>query len=262
MSNLSPAPYHCADIPRALGFGWRDLRAMPGPSLLLALILALIATGLLLIPLALGTPALALILAGGFGLIGPLLLPPWLALRESWEVGRRPGLGLAWRGYQGAGVLGIAGFCFFLWLVWVTDAGLLYAFLVGTGTPPDLGVPAAVGAGAPSRVGTFILWSSLLGAGLAVGVHLIAAFAVPLLYEGRAQLIPAVHASVRAMFLSPGAALAWGLTLILGLMAGFLLPPLLLFNLPVLAYAHLYLYRRALPYPDEEAPTLGQPHAR
>lgn len=229
---------------------------MPGPSLLLALILALIATGLLLIPLALGTPALALILGGGFGLIGPLLLPPWLALRESWEAGRRPGLGLAWRVYQGAGVLGIAGFCFFLWLVWVTDAGLLYAFLVGTAT----GGQAT--AGVPPRIGAFFLWSSLLGAALAAGIHLVAAFAVPLLYEGRAQLVPAIHASVRAQFQSPGPALAWGLILTLGLMAGFLLPPLLLFNLPVLAYAHLYLYRRALPYPDGEASTLGQPHAR
>ncbi len=233
---------------------------MPEPSLLLAAILALIATGLLLIPLALGIPALVLILAGGFGLIGPLLLPPWLAMRESWEAGRRPGLGLAWRGYRDAGMLGLAGFCLFLWLVWVTDAGLLYAFLVGTGTPSESGGLAV--AGVPSRVGAFFLWSSLLGAALATGVHLIAAFAVPLLYEDRAQLVPAIHASVRAQFQSPGPALAWGLLLTLGLMAGFLLPPLLLFNLPVLAYAHLYLYRRALPYPDGEASTLGQPHAR
>ncbi len=89
-----------------------------------------------------------------------------------------------------------------------------------------------------------------MGACLAAGVHLIAAFAVPLLYEGRAQPIPAIHASVRAMFYSPGPALAWGLTIILGLLVGILLPPLLALILPVLAYAQFDLYRIVFPLPD------------
>jgi uncharacterized membrane protein len=246
LSNLSPAPFHLADIPTALGSGWRHLRAMPGPSLLLGFLLALITTSLLLIPFAVGTPALALILAGGFFLIGPLLLPPWLALRKSREAGQRPSLALAWHGYQemDAGFWALAGACSFLLLVWITDAGILYAFLVGAGTALDAG-----GTGSVAKIGTFLRWSSLMGACLAAGVHLIAAFAVPLLYEGRAQPIPAIHASVRAMFYSPGPALVWGLTIILGLLVGFLLPPLLALILPVLAYAHFDLYRIVFPPP-------------
>lgn len=219
---------------------------MPGPSLLLGFLLALITTSLLLIPFAVGAPALALILAGGFFLIGPLLLPPWLALRKSREAGQRPSLALAWHGYQemDAGFWALAGACSFLLLVWITDAGILYAFLVGAGTALDAG-----GTGSVAKIGTFLRWSSLMGACLAAGVHLIAAFAVPLLYEGRAQPIPAIHASVRAMFYSPGPALVWGLTIILGLLVGFLLPPLLALILPVLAYAHFDLYRIVFPPP-------------
>ncbi|HSO80173.1 MAG TPA: DUF2189 domain-containing protein [Chromatiaceae bacterium] len=246
LSNLSPAPFHLADIPQALGSGWRHVRAMPGPSLLLGFLLALVTTSLLLIPFAVGAPALALILAGGFFLIGPLLLPPWLALRKSRDTGQRPGLTLAWHGYQemDAGFWALAGACCFLLLVWITDAGILYAFLVGAGPSPDAG-----GTESAAKMGTFLRWSSLMGACLAAGVHLIAAFAVPLLYEGRAQPIPAIHASVRAMFYSPGPALAWGLTIILGLLVGFLLPPLLALILPVLAYAQFDLYRIVFPPP-------------
>lgn len=273
MSNLSPAPCHFTDIPRALGSGWSDLRAMPGPSLILGCLLALITTGLLLIPFAIGAPALALILAGGFCLIGPLLLPPWLALLKSRDAGQRPGLGLAWGGYRevGAGFWALAGACCFLLIVWITDAGILYAFQVGAGASLEEGSQVVGVTGSAAKVGTFVRWSSLMGAGLAAGVHLIAAFAVPLLYEGRAQPIPAIHASVRAMFHSPGPALAWGLTLILGLMAGFLLPPLLVLILPVLAYAHLHLYRIVFPLARGQNPpisagtnpqTPGNPHAR
>ena len=228
---------------------------MPGPSLLLGSLLALITTSLLLIPLAIGAPALTLILAGGFFLIGPLLLPPWLALRKSRDAGQRPGLGLAWRGYRqvGAGFWALAGACCFLLLVWITDAGILYAFLVGAGASLDAGAQAAGGTGPAAKIGTFLRWSSLMGACLAAGVHLIAAFAVPLLYEGRAQPIPAIHASVRAMFYSPGPALAWGLTIILGLLVGFLLPPLLALILPVLAYAHLTSTASSFPQPGPMA---------
>ncbi|MBP9604140.1 MAG: DUF2189 domain-containing protein [Chromatiaceae bacterium] len=254
LSNLSPAPFHLADISNTLGSGWGHFRTIPGPSLLLGFLLALITTSLLLIPLAIGAPALALILAGGFALIGPLLLPPWLALLKSRDAGQRPGLGLAWRGYRevGAGFWALAGACCFLLLVWITDAGILYAFLVGAGASLEEGSQVAGDPGAAAKVGTFIRWSSLMGACLAAGVHVIAAFAVPLLYEGRAQPIPAIHASVRAMFYSPGPALAWGLTIILGLLVGILLPPLLALVLPVLAYAHYELYRIVFP-PTREA---------
>lgn len=254
MSNLSPAPFHLADISNTLSSGWDHFRAIPGPSLLLGFLLALITTSLLLIPFAIGAPALALILAGGFALIGPLLLPPWFALLKSRNAGQRPGLGLVWHGYRevSAGFWALAGACCFLLLVWITDAGILYAFLVGDGASLEEGAQAAGGPEAAAKVGTFIRWSSLMGACLAAGVHLIAAFAVPLLYEGRAQPIPAIHASVRAMFYSPGPALAWGLTIILGLLVGIFLPPLLALILPVLAYAHYELYRIVFP-PTREA---------
>jgi hypothetical protein len=51
----------------------------------------------------------------------------------------------------------------------------------------------------------FHLWTSLMGAVLASIVFCITAFAVPLLFDGRASLVQAVTASVRAVFASPAA---------------------------------------------------------
>ena len=42
---------------------------------------------------------------------------------------------------------------------------------------------------------------------------------------------------------------AWGLTIILGLLVGILLPPLLALTLPALAYAQFDLYRIVFPPP-------------
>ncbi len=259
MSTLSPLPFHFRDIQTALGSGWTLFRHIPGPSLVLGILATLIATGLLLIPFAIGAPLLTLILAGGFALIGPLLLPPFFALRQSHAMGQRPRPGLAWRGYQGtgAGFWALAGACVFLLLVWITDAGILYAFTVGAGASLVEVSGATDGSWITTGVGAFILWSSLLGAFLAAGIHVIAAFAIPLLYEGRAQPIPAIHASVRAMFQNPGSALAWGLVIILGLLAGIVLPPLLALVLPVLAYANFDLYRAVFPPPTAPAGQAG-----
>lgn len=259
MTTLAPLAFHFADILTAIRSGWTVFRAIPGPSLTLGILFALIGTGFLMVPFAIGAPLLTLILAGGFALIGPLLLPPFFALRQSHAAGQRPRPGLAWRGYQEAGVgfWALAGACFFLLLVWITDAGILYAFTVGAGASLVEVSEATDGSWVTTDAGAFILGSSLLGAFLAAGIHVIAAFAIPLLYEGRAQPIHAVHASVRAMFQNPGSALAWGLIIILGLLAGLLLPPLLALVLPVLAYANFDLYRAVFPPPSAHAGQAG-----
>ncbi len=247
---LSPNPFAPRALRHALNAGWTQLRAMPGPSLALGCLIALPAFGLLLIPFALGAPPLVLILAGGFALIGPLLLPGFFALRDTLASGARPGLGQVWGAYRqtGAGFWALVGVCLFLLLVWITDAGILYAFLVGAGAAPTQGAMAWANPGVPS----FVFWASLLGALMAAGVHLIAAFAVPLLYQGRAAPVPAIHASVRAMFRNPLPALIWALILILGLVAGLLLPPVLALLLPLLAYAHYDLYLAVFPEARKE----------
>ena len=266
MNTLSPQPLRLNAIAHVLGAGWRHFRAMPGPSLTLGGLITLLGVALLLIPFFLGVPAVALIIAGGMALIAPLFLPLFLGLRQARVQGERPRLGHALSTYRrlGTGFWALAGACGFLLLVWITDAGILYAFMVGTVTP---GEPVAAGllagagtasaldiasAGAPTAwanpgLMSFVVWASLMGGVLAAGVHLIAGFSVPLLQEGRATTVPAIHASVRTVFGNLIPSLTWGLILVLGLILGFLLPPLMALVAPVLAYSQYELYRLAFP---------------
>ena len=245
---------------------------MPGPSLMLGGLIALFGLVLLLFPFALGVPAVVLIIAGGMALIAPLFLPLFHSLQQARARGERPRLGLALSAYRrlGAGFWALAAVCGFLLLVWITDAGILYAFMVGAGTAVEPVVAAplgGVGAGTSSALnsalssaplliptawshpglGSFVIWASLMGAVMAAGIHLLAGFSLPLLQEGRATIVPAIHASVRTVFGNLNATLTWGLILVLGLLLGFLLPPLLALVAPVLAYSQYALYRRAFP---------------
>ena len=263
MPHLAPHALRLADLPAVLVRGWGIFRRIAAPSLILGGSIALISTALLMLPFALGLPALALILAGGIALIAPLFLPLFHSLLQAQARGERPRLGFALSAYRrmGAGFWALAAACGFLLLVWITDAGILYAFMVGAGTPVAAAPPAGVGTSAvPSPASaliptawahpglrSFVIWASLMGAVLAAGTHLIAGFSLPLLQEGRAPIVPAIHASVRTVFGNLTATLTWGLIIVLGLLLGFLLPPLLALVAPVLAYSQYALYRRAFP---------------
>jgi uncharacterized membrane protein len=266
VNTLSPQPLRLNAIAQVLGTGWRLFRAMPGPSLMLGGLITLLGVALLLIPFLLGVPAVALIIAGGMALIAPLFLPLFHGLRQAQAQGERPRLRHALSTYRrlSTGFWALAGACGFLLLVWITDAGILYAFMVGAGTPGEpVAVSPLAGAGTSSALDiasaqdpaawanpglrSFVFWASLMGAVLVAGVHLIAGFSVPLLQEGRATTVPAIHASVRTVFGNLSATLTWGLILVLGLLLGFLLPPLLALIAPVLSYSQYELYRLAFP---------------
>lgn len=267
MSAPAPAPYRLRDLPEALGVGWQVFRAQPGPSLVLGVLVALIGAALWLALAYLGATPLGWVLSGGFLLIGPALLAGFFGLYRRHELGVSPGIGDVLMGFReaGGGFWAVAAFCVFLFLVWLTDAGVLYAFQVGAS-------PLMEGASGPwdwSRlspgVRTFALWSSPVGAFLALGLYLVAAFSVPLLYERRSAVIPAVIASIRAVSGNLIPALAWALIIVVGLVPGILIPLLLPVTLPVLAYGSFALYRRVFPL-DPESDTDGlasaqpQPH--
>lgn len=266
VKSLSPQPLRLTDVAVALGKGWRLFRAMPGPSLILGGLIALFVLVVLLLPFALGVPAVALIIAGAMALIAPLFLPLFDGLQQAQARGEKPRVGLALSAYRrmGVGFWALAGACGFLLLVWITDAGILYAFMVGAGTPvapvaaaPPAGAeassalllasPEVLNAWSHPGLRSFVAWASLMGAALAAGIHLIAGFSLPLLQDGRAPAVTAIHASVRTVFGNLAATLSWGLILVLGLLLGFLLPPLLALIAPVLSYSQYELYRLAFP---------------
>ena len=259
MSVPTPVPYRLRDLGDALGVGWQVFRPQPGASLVLGVPLALIGTALWLTLAYLGATPLGWVLTGGFLLIGPALLAGLFGLYRRQERGERSGIGDAFLGFTeaGGGFWAVAGFCVFLFLVWLTDAGVLYAFQVGAS-------PFMDGASGPwdwsslsPGARTFALWSSPVGAFLALGLYLVTAFSMPLLYERRSAVIPAVVASIRAVLGNWLPALAWAFILVLGLVPGILVPPLLPITLPVLAYGSFALYRTVFPLEPESESDAG-----
>jgi uncharacterized membrane protein len=70
----------------------------------------------------------------------------------------------------------------------------------------------------------------------------------------RIGMVQAIHVSVRAVFGSFSASIAWGAVLTGTTLLSILVLPLLLVTLPVLAYASFALYRFVVP-PAVDAPT-------
>ena len=236
--SLDPCRIPISTVSAALAGGWRDFRRVPAPAAGFAAVFALIGVVIFALLEHFGLAPMRLPLAGGFLLVGPAVLAGFFALRRATEAGRRPAVGEVLAGFRQAprGLWGLAGVCCLLFLIWVSDAATVYSFMIGGDAAP-----------AGGQVLRFHLWTSLMGVVLAGIVFCITAFAVPLLFDGRAGLVQAVTASVRAVFANLGAMLVWALVLGAALIATIHLPPLLLLSLPWLAFASDLLYLAVFP---------------
>lgn len=246
MEPLSPRRFSIADIRSALSAGRETFRGMPGLSIAFSAVFAVIGLGLLAAIGRFGVSPMALPFAGGFMLVGPVLLTGFFRLRDLQGAGQRPGFADALVSMFRAqpGLWMVALFCAFLFLIWITDVGVLYSFMIG-GEHLPYELPWMIRP--QGRVLAFELWATLMGSVLAFIIFAVSAFSVPLLHEGRAGPVQAVHASVRAVFRSLPASLAWGTLLSLVVVISILLLPLLVITLPVLAYASHALYRQVFP---------------
>lgn len=243
---LTPARLTLADIGLALRSGRGLLRAMPRVSVAYAAVFAVLGLILLGAIGAFGLSPLALPFAGGFMLVGPILLTGYFEFARLHAAGGRPRLADAIHAFRRApaGLWMVALLCAFLFLIWITDAGILYSFTIGSA---HLGYDVAWLPQQGQDVLAFELWGALMGSVLAYMIFTISAFSVPLIYEGRAGLVQAVSASARTVLGNFLVCLAWGLVLGSVIVLSILLLPLLLFTLPLLSYASFFLYRRAFP---------------
>lgn len=243
---LPPGRYSVADVRDAVTHGWRTFRAIPGPSMAFAAIFVAIGLGLLLAVGHFGMSPMALPLAGGFMLVAPALLAGFFGLADAHDTGHAPRLRDAWSGFTRApaSLWVVALLCAFLFLIWITDAAILYAFMIG-GEHLPYEAPWLIAL--RRNVLAFEAWAAPMGAALAFLIFAVSAFSVPLLHERRAGLAQAVSASVRAVFGNLPASLAWGLLLAGLTLLSVLLLPLLMVTLPVLAYAGYSLYGRVFP---------------
>lgn len=243
---LRAQPLRYADIGRALRIGQARLRAIPAVSAAYAALFATLGVIVLTGLGALGMSPLALPLAGGFMLLGPVLLTGYFELATRSERGESPRLADALRAFREAppALWLVALICAFLFLIWITDAGVLYSFtLGGAHLPYDLGWLPERGA----DVLSFALWGSLMGSALAYMIYVVSAFSVPLIYERRAGFVQAVGASARTVLGNFGVCLLWGCVLGAVIVASILLLPVLLVTLPWLSFASFALYRTAFP---------------
>ena len=124
----------------------------------------------------------------------------------------------------------------------VTDAGILYGFMVGREPFGFLRLLRIEGV-----VVNYAGYSAIMGGILAFILFSVSAFSIPLIYDGRAQLVSGVVASVRAVFGRFGVMMCWALLLSGVIIVSTLLLPLLLLTLPVMAYASRELYFRTFP---------------
>lgn len=241
---LRPAPLRLDDIGASISVGIRHFRAIPLLSALFATVFAVL--GLLLF-IALDVFAIApisLSLSGGFMLIGPILLAGFFALSDRVRAGEKPRSTDFWRGFRSMprGGWVVSFVCALLFLIWITDAGTLYGFMVGR-EPTRFAHLLRL----DQSVIEFVFFSSIMGAVLAFILFTVSAFSIPLIYDRRANLVSGVSASVRTVFTRFGVVLPWACVLTGIVMLSALLLPLLLVTLPVMAYASREFYFRAFP---------------
>ena len=231
-------------LSRAIGRGWDMFSRTRQLSVTYAMIFAFIGV-LILVGIARASFAPMIFpLAGGFMLVGPLLLSGFFVLADRIARGEKCNLSDVATGYSRTSpeMMVIAAVCTILFMVWITNVGTLYGFIVGR-TPVTLLLLLTPTA----NVVYFLLWSSLIGVFLAFIIFSISAFSIPLLYYRRAGLVQAVQLSVSAVFANFFPCMLWALILSMTIIASILIFPLFLLSFPVLAFASHALYRELFP---------------
>ncbi len=241
---MTPQPLSLDSLFDALAEGWRIANETRGTSIAYTAIFVLAGAVIIGSLLSRGWTPFVIAAAGAFMLVGPVILAGYFGIAKASETGAGVGFSAVAAGFGGASraLWALALVCGLLFMIFVTDAAILYAYMIGD-VPVWLGelLPAS------ASVARFVLWSSVSGAVVAFLLFAVSAFAVPLLCERRAGLVEAVVKSVRIVFGNFIVAMVWAVLLSVTVIASILMLPLLLLTLPWLAYASRALYRSALP---------------
>ena len=241
---MTPQPLTLDSLFDALAEGWRVANETRGTSIAYTAIFVLAGAVIIGGLLSRGWTPFIIAAAGAFMLVGPVILAGYFGIARACDAGKGVGFSAVAAGFGGASraLWALALVCGLLFMIFVTDAAILYAYMIGD-VPVWLGelLPAS------ASVARFVLWSSVSGAVVAFLLFAVSAFAVPLLCERRASLVEAVVKSVRIVFGNFFTTMVWAVLLSVTVIASILMLPLLLLTLPWLAYASRALYRSALP---------------
>lgn len=241
---MTIVPLTLASLRRALAEGWRLACLTRMTSMAYAAIFTL--GGLVIISglLASAMTPFVIVAAGAFMLIGPPVLAGFFGIAQASEAGGKVGIGSIVSGFRNASpsLWVIALVCALLFMIFITDAAILYSYMIGAAPVwlTDL-VPATSG------VFSFLKWGAVSGFVVALLLFCVSAFSVPLLCERRASLVGAVSTSVKIVFGNFIPAMLWAALISSLIIGSILFLPLLPLTLPWLAYASRALYREVLP---------------
>ncbi len=249
MNALTPDKVSLSSLPRWLRAGWQVFLQVKGLSAAYAGIFAVLGFMQFFAVVVAGLTPLVVALAGGFMLLGPALLCGFFNVSDHLERKEQVSLGLFFSGFRQAppALWVVALIEMFLFLIWLTDAGVVYGLYFGM--TREMGLPEFLtGLAGEGDTWPYLFFSGLMGTLLAFIIYTTSAFAVPLLFYRRANLAGAVSASVRAIFSSFPAMLVWAAVLSLAMFAAMLLLlPLFPVVFPVLAFASRQAYREIFP---------------
>lgn len=241
---MNPRPFGFPEVRLALRQGWAVAAATRRASSAFAGIFTLIGALILGLLLIQGFTPFIIAAAGAFMLVGPAILAGFFGIANAHEAGAKVGAGSTAQGFAAADkrVWVLALVCALLFMIFVTDAAILYSYMVG-------GAPVWLTELAPATPGVmrFLVWGAVSGFVIAFMLFNVSAFSVPLLCEKRAGLVDAVVISVRIVFGNFIPAMAWAALLATLIIASILILPFLPLTLPWLAYASRALYRQVLP---------------
>jgi len=235
-----------------LAAGWRDVWAAPRISLAYGVLFALLSVGLMLGLLVTGLPALMLVLAGGFLLVGPIAAVGLYEASRRLEAGRSVDFGEVIRaGLNAPGQLGFFGAILaFLYFVWLQLAFLLFMLFLGSRglPPPSEFLPTLLFT--LNGLGLLVV-GAVVGAVVATVAFAISVISVPLLLTRRADAVTAIAASLTAVVLNPKPMALWA-----ALIAGFMVLGIatlsvgLIFAFPLIGHATWHAYRELVRVPD------------
>lgn len=241
---IAERPLTFQTIGAALSRGWRTANATRAVSIAYAGIFTTIGAVIMGTVLLAGRAPFVIMVAGGFMLVAPAILAGFFAVARGIRAGETVTFATLTEGFSraSAAVWAIALVCGLLFMIFITDAAILYTYMVGD----DPVFPADV-ISVDADIASFVFWGLLSGAVIAFLLFAVSAFSVPLLCERRSNLVGAVVTSVRIVMRNFIAAMGWAILLSATIIGSILLLPLFPLAMPVMAYASYELYRAVLP---------------
>ncbi|MCL2635659.1 MAG: DUF2189 domain-containing protein, partial [Betaproteobacteria bacterium] len=153
-------PFSLVTLRAALREGWQLTAATRRPSIAYALVFTAIGALILGGLLAAGLAPFAIAAAGAYMLLGPVFFPGFNGIAAAHEAGGPVGAMAVFAGFRHAApalwVLALV--CVLLFLIYVTDAAILYSYMIG-GMPVRLSETPAD----PRGLARFLLWGGLSG---------------------------------------------------------------------------------------------------